>query len=242
MGQKVNPIGFRVAVTKDWRSRWFARKADFGDMLHEDLKIRAYVKEQLYQAAVSRIQIERFANRIRVTVHCARPGLVFRRGRKSEVDGIKEVLFKMTGGKEIYIDVVEVKRPELDAQLVAESIAGQLERRIGFRRAMKKAIRSTMDMGADGIKVRCGGRLGGAELARTEEYKEGRTPLHTLRADVQYGFAEASTPAGLCGVKVWLCLPEMTEEEKNALDSKTRKAPKGAARKPRGKRAQKQQA
>ena len=239
MGQKVNPIGFRVAVTKDWRSRWFARKADFGDMLHEDLKIRSYVKKQLYQAAVARIQIERFANRIRVTVHCARPGLVFRRGRRSEVDDLKQVLFGMTGGKEIYIDVVEIKRPELDAQLVAESIANQLERRIGYRRAMKKSIQSTMDMGADGIKIRCSGRLGNAELARTEEYKEGRTPLHTLRADVQYGFAEAHTTAGRCGVKVWLCMPEMTEEERNAFDAKTRKAPKGAARKPRGKRAQK---
>jgi small subunit ribosomal protein S3 len=229
-----------MAVTKDWRSRWFATKADFGDQLHEDLKIRAYVKDKLQQAGVSRVQIERFANRIRVTVYCARPGLVFRRGKRSELDTLKDTLFKMTGGKDIYIDVIEVKRPELDAQLVAESIAQQLKRRIGFRRCMKKAIQATMDQGAAGIKVRCGGRLGGAELARTEEYKQGRVPLHTLRADIQYGFYESKTQAGLIGVKVWICLPEMTEEEKNAFNAKAGKAPKGAARKPRGKRPAKQ--
>lgn len=242
MGQKVNPISFRIAVTKDWRSRWFANKADFGDMLHEDLKVRSYVKKELYQAGVSRVQVERFANRIRVTIHCARPGLVFRRGKRSELDQIKDALFKLTAGKDVYIDVVEVKRPELDAQLVAESVGQQLERRIGFRRAMKRTIQTAMEMGAEGIKIRCGGRLGGAELARTEEYKEGKVPLHTLRADVQYGFAEANTMAGKIGIKVWICRRELTEEEQNAIDAKTRKAPKGASRKHGGRRPAKQQA
>lgn len=239
MGQKVNPIGFRVTVTKDWRSRWFASKQRFGDQLHEDLKIRDYVKQQLAQAAVSRIQIERFANRVRVTVHTARPGLVLGR-RRTELDTLKDALVKLTGGKDIYIDVVEVRQPELDAQLVAENIAMQIERRISFRRAMKKAIQTAMDLGADGIRVRVGGRLNGAELARTEQYKDGKVPLHTLRANVDFGFAEARTVAGKIGVKVWLCTPEITEGEENASDAEARKAQKAAARKPRRKRAQRQ--
>ena len=239
MGQKVNPIGFRVAVTKDWRSRWFANKAKFGDLLHEDLKIREFVSRQLQQAAVSRVQIERFANRVRITVHSARPGLVFGR-KRSEYDSLRDALFKLTNGKDIYIDVIEVKKPELDAQLISENVALQLQRRISFRRAMKKAVQTAMDMGALGIKIRCGGRLGGAELARSEEYKDGKTPLHTLRANVFYGFSEARTPAGKIGVKAWVCLPEITEDEKNATTAKARKIPKGAARKPGRKRAEKQ--
>lgn len=241
MGQKVNPIGFRTAVTKDWRSRWFASKKQFGDLLHEDLMVRDYVKKQLSQAAVSRIQIERFANRVRITVHSARPGQVFGR-KRAEYDSLKDQLFKMTNGKDIYIDVVEVKHPELEAQLVAESIAQQLCRRIGFRRAMKKAVQTSMEMGALGIKIRCGGRLGGSELARSEEYKEGKVPLHTLRADVQYGFFEARTNAGAIGVKVWICRPENMEELKNATNAKKGKAPKGAKGKPRGKRNPQQSA
>jgi len=233
MGQKVNPIGFRINVTKDWRSRWFANKVNFGDMLHEDLMIRDFVKKLLISAAVARIQIERFANRVRVTVHSARPGLVFGR-KRAEYDNLRDALVKKTGGKDVYIDVVEVKKPELNAQLVAENIAMQLERRIGFRRAMKKSLQTAMDMGAQGIKVRCGGRLGGSELARTEQYKEGKTPLHTLRANVHYGFAEARTTAGKIGVKTWICLSDNMEEEQDAADAKTGKVPKGSARKPHG--------
>jgi small subunit ribosomal protein S3 len=237
MGQKVNPIGFRIAVTKDWRSRWYANKKEFGDMLHEDLLIRGFVKEQLRTASVARIQIERFANRVRITVKSARPGMVFGR-KRAEYDALKDKLFKMTGGKDIYIDVVEIKQPELEAQLVAENVAMQLERRIGFRRAMKKAVQTTMDMGADGIKIRCGGRLGNAELARTEEYKDGKVPLHTLRADVQYGFTEAKTTAGTLGVKVWICRPDNMEERRNAADAKKGKASQGSKRFQRGKRDQ----
>ncbi len=239
MGQKVNPIGFRVAVTKDWRSRWFATKQNFGDQLHEDLKVRKFVKQQLSQAAVARIQIERFANRMRVTVHSARPGIVFGR-RRGDLDQLRDKLYKLTGGKDIYIDVVEVKTPELDAQLVAENIAVQIERRISFRRAMKKAIQTSMDMGAEGIRIRVAGRLNGAELARTEQHKDGKVPLHTLRANVQYGFAEADTVAGKIGVKAWLCLPDNLEELNNAADAKKGKAPKGAARKGRRGRSPRQ--
>lgn len=237
MGQKVNPIAFRIAVTKDWRSRWFANKAAFGDALHEDLAIREHVRTSLKQAGISRVQIERSVNRVRVTVHTARPGLVFGR-KRAELDALKQQLHKLTGGKDVFIDVVEVKRPELDAQLVAESIATQIERRISFRRAMKKTMQTVMDMGADGVRLRCSGRLNGAELSRTEQYKMGKVPLHTLRANVQYGFAEASTPAGIIGVKTWICLPDNMEEDSDATDAKARKAPKGAARKPRRQRQQ----
>lgn len=238
MGQKVNPIGLRIAVTKDWRSRWFATKKNFADLLHEDLMIREFVKKQLMQAAVSRITIERFANRVRISVHSARPGLVFGR-KRSEYDALKDALFKMTNGKDIYVDVLEIKRPEVDAQLIAENIALQMERRVGFRRAMKKAVQTAMDMGALGIKVRCSGRLGGAELARTEQYKDGKTPLHTLRAAVDFGFAEAKTTAGKIGVKTWVCRPDEVKGDSDAINAETGKVPKGSARKPRRKSAQK---
>ena len=238
MGQKVNPIGLRVSVTKDWRSRWFATKKNFGNLLHEDLLIRDFVKKQLMQAAVSRITIERFANRVRISVHSARPGLVFGR-KRSEYETLKDALFKMTNGKDIYIDVLEIKRPEIDAQLIAENIALQIQRRIGFRRAMKKAVQTAMDMGALGIKIRCGGRLGGAELARTEQYKDGKTPLHTLRAAVDFGFAEARTAAGKIGVKTWVCHPESKEEKTDGSNAETGKIPKGPAGKPRRKHTQK---
>lgn len=235
MGQKVNPIVFRIGVTKDWRSRWFGNKNNFADLLHEDMAIRQHVKAELAQAGVSRIQIERFANRVRVTVHTARPGVVFGR-KRADLDTLKDSLHKLTKGKDVYIDVVEVRKPEIDAQLVAENIAAQIERRIGFRRAMKKAMQTAMDLGADGIKVRCAGRLNGAELARTELYKEGKVPLHTLRANVTYGFAEARTQAGKIGVKTWICLPENTEEDQYATDAKAGKVPKAAPGKPRRKR------
>lgn len=232
MGQKVNPIGFRLPVTRNWQSRWFARKTDFGPLLQEDLRIRAFVKDQLSQAAVSKVTIERFAKRLRVTVFSGRPGLVI--GRKGEaIDRLKLDISSLSGGKEVYLDIREIRNPEVDAQLVSENIAQQLERRINFRRAMKRAIQTAMDMGADGIRVRCAGRLNGAELARTEQYKDGRVPLHTLRANIEYGFAEARTLAGTIGVKVWICKPQSLEDEQNATDAKTRKASKGAAKSPR---------
>ncbi len=203
MGQKCNPIGLRVAVNKDWRSKWYAPKREYRQFLHEDLKIRDYLKKKLEQAAVPRIDIERAAQRIRVTVFTARPGIVI--GRKgTEIEKLKEDISRLTTVKEIYVEIQEVKQPETNAQLVAENVALQMERRISFRRAMKKAVQTTMNFGAEGIKIRCAGRLGGAELARTEGYKEGKVPLQTLRADIDYGFAEASTVYGKIGVKVWI--------------------------------------
>ena len=212
MGQKTNPIGLRIAVTKDWLSKWYAGKKDFGRLLVEDQKVREILKKKLESAAVPKIQIERAANRCRVTIFTARPGVVI--GRKgAEIDKLKEELSRLTG-KEIYVDIQEIKEPDLDAQLVAENVALQLERRISFRRAMKKAVQTAMDKGADGIKIRCAGRLGGAELARTESYHEGRVPLHTLRAKIEYGFAEANTVYGKLGVKCWICRGETKVERR----------------------------
>ena len=211
MGQKVNPIGFRVAVTKDWLSKWYADKKDYAPLLLEDIKVRDIVKKKLASAAVPKITIERYANRARITIHTARPGIVI--GRKgSEIDKLKEELGKLTG-KEIYVDIVEVKQPETDAQLVAENISLQLERRISFRRAMKKSVQTAMDFGAQGIKVACGGRLGGSEIARHEKYRVGKIPLHTLRADIDYGFTEAQTVYGKIGIKVWICKGERARKE-----------------------------
>ena len=211
MGQKTNPIGLRVAVNKDWRSKWYADKRDFGKLLTEDRRIRDILKKKLESASVPKIIIERAATRCRITIFTARPGVVI--GRKgAEIDKIKEELGKMTG-KEIYVDIQEVKTPEIDAQLVAENIALQLERRISFRRAMKKAVQTAMDFGATGIKVRCAGRLGGAELARVESYHEGSVPLHTLRANIDYGFAEALTLYGKLGIKCWICKGETKPEK-----------------------------
>ncbi len=206
MGQKTNPVGLRVAVNRDWRSKWFAGKKDFGGLLAEDREIREILKKKLESASVPQIRIERAANRCRITIMTARPGIVI--GRKgSEIDKLKEELSKMTG-KEIYVDIVEVKHPEIDAQLVAENVALQLERRVSFRRAMKKALQTAKDFGAEGIKIRCAGRLGGAELARVEQYHWGRVPLHTLRAEIDYGFAEANTVYGKLGIKCWVCKGE----------------------------------
>jgi small subunit ribosomal protein S3 len=203
MGQKVNPVGLRVAVTKDWLSKWYADKKEYAPLLLEDIKVRDIVKTKLAAAAVPKITIERYANRARITIFTARPGIVI--GRKgSEIDKLKEELNKLTG-KEIYVDIVEVKQPETNAQLVAENIALQLERRISFRRAMKKSVQTAMDFGALGIKIACGGRLGGSEIAKREKYRVGKIPLHTLRADIDYGFAEANTVYGKIGVKVWVC-------------------------------------
>lgn len=203
MGQKVNPIGFRLALNKDWRSRWFADKRDFGKLLKEDIDIRKMVTARLKDAAVSDVYIERYANRIRITIKTARPGLVI--GRKGEdIDRLREEIAAVTG-KEIYVEITEVKNPDLDAQLVAENVAMQLERRVSHRRAMKRALQLAMDNGALGIKVLVAGRLNGAEIARSESYKEGKIPLHTMRANIDYGTTEANTVAGIIGIKVWIC-------------------------------------
>jgi len=214
MGQKTNPIGLRVAVNKDWRSKWYSEKREFGKLLSEDREIRDLLKKKLESASVPRILIERATNRCRVTILTARPGVVI--GRKgAEIDKLKEELSLMTG-KEIYVDIVELKQPEIEAQLVAENVALQLERRVSFRRAMKKAVQVAKDFGAQGIKIRCAGRLGGAELARVEQYHWGRVPLHTLRADIDYGFAEAKTLYGKLGVKCWICKGDVRAEAKTA--------------------------
>jgi len=201
MGQKVNPIGFRVGYNKDWASRWFAKK-EYADFLHEDIKIRKFIKKKLRVAGVSSVEIERASDRARVKIHTARPGIIIGRGG-SEIDKLRDELQQMTG-KEIYVDIVEIKKPQTDAQLVAENIAQQLEKRVSFRRAMKKAISSCMMSGAGGIKVLVSGRLGGAEMARKQGYREGKIPLHTLRADIDYGFTESQTTYGIIGVKVWV--------------------------------------
>ncbi len=203
MGQKTNPIGLRIAVDKDWRSRWFSPKKEFGNLLNEDLKIRELVKKRLESAAVSQVRIERYANRVRINIFTARPGIVI--GRKGQdIERIRTELARITG-KEIYIEIQEIRDADTNAQLVAENIAMQMARRVSFRRAMKRAIKLAMDMGVEGIKIRVSGRLGGAELSRVEWYKEGKIPLHTLRANIDYGFAESPTTAGRIGVKVWIC-------------------------------------
>jgi small subunit ribosomal protein S3 len=199
MGQKVHPIGFRLGIIKTWDSRWFSQK-NYATLLHEDIKIRKIVKERLMHAGVSKIEIERAGQKAKINIHTARPGIII--GKKgAEVDKLKKDLEALTG-KQMYINIQEIRRPELDAQLVAENIALQLERRIAFRRAMKKSVTSALRLGALGIKITCAGRLAGAEIARTEWYREGRVPLHTLRADIQYGFFEAKTTMGQIGVKV----------------------------------------
>lgn len=223
MGQKTNPIGLRVGVNRDWRSKWYSAKKEFGTLLAEDRKIRGLLKKKLETASVPKILIERAANRCRITILTARPGVVI--GRKgAEIDKIKEELSKMTG-KEIYVDIMEIKSPETDAQLVAESVALQLERRVSFRRAMKKAVQTAKDFGADGIKIRCAGRLGGAELARVEKYHWGRVPLHTLRANVDYGFAEANTVYGKLGIKCWVCKGENKPQKKGEAATESAAAP-----------------
>lgn len=203
MGQKVNPIGFRVGVNHAWGSRWFAPKKTFGALLVEDQKIREACKKRLAEAGLSKIEIERYANRVRVTLLSARPGVII--GRKGgDVEAMRADLEKMTK-KEVYLEIREVNGPDADAQLVAESIAQQLERRIMLKRAMKRAIKVAMDLGVEGIKVKAGGRINGAEIARVEWSREGKVPLHTLRANIDYGFAEANTTAGKIGIKVWIC-------------------------------------
>lgn len=204
MGQKVNPIGFRLAVRRDWQSRWFARKGDFARNLKEDYEIREFLNEKFRYAAVPRIFIERAGNRVRIKVYTARPGIVI--GRKgAELEKIKEQLNKIVS-RDVLLDIQEVKKPDLVAQLVAESVALQLERRISFRRAIKKGVQSTMSLGAKGVRLQISGRLGGSDIARTESARAGSVPLHTLRANIDYGFAEARTVYGIIGVKCWICL------------------------------------
>lgn len=202
MGQKIHPHGFRVGIIKDWDTRWFASKKDFADYLIEDHKIRNFLKKKLYPAGISRIEIERAANKITINIHTAKPGIVIGRGGTG-VEAIKADLVKLVG-KPCSINIIEVKRPDVDAQLVAEAVAAQLERRTSFRRAMKQTIGRAMKSGAKGIKIACSGRLGGAEIARSENYHEGSIPLQTIRADIDYGFAEAKTTYGRIGVKVWI--------------------------------------
>ena len=216
MGQKVNPIGMRLGVNRTWESRWYAEKGEYANLLHEDLKIRAMVFKELRQAGISRVVIERPHKKCRVTIHSARPGVII--GKKgADIEKLKQRIGKMTDS-EVVLNIVEVRKPEVDAQLVAESIAQQLERRVGFRRAMKRAVQSAMRLGALGIRINCGGCLGGAEIARTEWYREGRVPLHTLRADIDYGVAEAMTAYGICGVKIWIFKGEIMEHDPMARD------------------------
>ncbi|BCS80841.1 30S ribosomal protein S3 [Anaerocellum diazotrophicum] len=203
MGQKVHPKGFRIGIIRDWDSRWFANDKDFQKYVLEDFKIRRHIKEKLYHAGISRIEIERAAKRVKVIIHTAKPGIVIGRAG-SGVEALRKELEKLTGGKTISLDIKEIKVPELDAQLVAENIAAQLEKRVSFRKAMKQAMARALRSGAKGIKTMVSGRLGGADIARTEWYKEGRIPLQTLRADIDYGFAEAHTTYGRIGVKTWI--------------------------------------
>jgi small subunit ribosomal protein S3 len=219
MGQKINPIGLRLGITRNWEGRWFAQGKDYCDLLHEDIAIRKEIKSRFYHAGVARVDIERAANRAKITIHTARPGIII--GRKgAEIDKFRKELESRTH-KQISINIEEVKRPDLSAQLVGENIASQLMRRIGFRRAMKKTVLASVKAGAQGIKIQCSGRLGGAEIARTEWYREGRVPLHTLRADIDYGFAEAKTKYGVIGIKVWIFLREVLEDSRKPLVAET---------------------
>lgn len=217
MGQKVNPIGLRLGINRTWESRWFAGK-DYSSKLLQDIKLRAYVFKNLKQASISRVVIERAANKITVTIHAARPGVII--GKKgSDIEKLRKDLSKLTGG-EITLNIVEVRKPELDAQLVADGITQQLERRVSFRRAMKKAVQSSLRFGAGGIRVNCSGRLAGAEIARREWYREGRVPLHTLRADVDYATSEALTTYGIIGVKIWIFKGEILGHDPMARDKR----------------------
>ncbi|ALV29320.1 30S ribosomal protein S3 [Pannonibacter sp. Q-1] len=216
MGHKVNPIGMRLGINRTWDSRWFANKGEYGKLLHEDFRIREYLMNELKQAAVSKIVIERPHKKCRVTIHSGRPGVVI--GKKgADIDKLRKKLAAITDA-EVHINIVEVRKPEIDATLVAASIAQQLERRVAFRRAMKRAVQSAMRLGALGIRINCGGRLGGAEIARVEWYREGRVPLHTLRADIDYGTATAHTAYGACGVKVWIFKGEILEHDPMASE------------------------
>lgn len=215
MGQKVNPNGIRLGITEDWRAKWFAKSGDYADYLNDDLKIREYIRKKLKKAAISRIQIERPARNARITIHSARPGSII--GKKGgDIDTLREDISRMVGVP-VHVNIEEIRKPEMDATLVAESVAQQLERRVMFRRAMKRAVQTTMKAGAEGIRVNIAGRLGGAEIARTEWYREGRVPLHTFRANIDYGTAEAHTTYGIIGIKVWIFKGEVVAQEPEAV-------------------------
>jgi small subunit ribosomal protein S3 len=232
MGNKVNPVGMRLQVNRTWDSRWYADKKDYGNLLLEDLKIKDFVKKECKQAGVSRVIIERPHKKCRVTIHTARPGVII--GKKgADIETLRKKLANLTDS-ELHLNIIEVRKPELDAALVGESIAQQLERRVSFRRAMKRAVQNAMRMGALGIRVNVSGRLGGAEIARTEWYREGRVPLHTLRADIDYALSEAMTPYGIIGIKVWIFKGEIMEHDPSARDRRQAElqdgpAPRGAA-------------
>ena len=212
MGQKINPIGFRLGINRTWDSRWYANDGEYGDLLHEDFKIRNYIEKELKQAAISKVVIERPHKKCRVTIHSARPGLII--GKKgADIEKLRRKVSQMTNA-ETHLNIVEVRKPEIDAALIAQSIAQQLERRVAFRRAMKRAVQSAMRLGAEGIRINCAGRLGGAEIARMEWYREGRVPLHTLRAHVDYAVGEAKTTYGVIGVKVWVFTGEVFEADR----------------------------
>lgn len=238
MGQKINPTGFRLAVSRNWTSRWFAGSRTFADMLNEDLKVRNYLKKKLAHASVSKVMIERPAKDARITIHSARPGVVI--GKKGEdIEGLKADLRRLLGVQMVHVNIEEVRKPETDAQLIADSIAQQLEKRIMFRRAMKRAMQNAMRLGAHGIKIMSSGRLNGAEIARTEWYREGRVPLHTLRADIDYGFSEAKTTYGVIGIKVWVYKGEYVAKTEQPVSPgvTTPAGDEPAARKPRRSRA-----
>ena len=227
MGNKVNPVGMRLQVNRTWDSRWFADTKDYGDLLLEDIKIRQFIKKECKQAGVSRVIIERPHRKCRVTVHTARPGVII--GKKgADIETLRKKLGAMTDS-ELHLNIVEIRKPELDAQLVAESIAQQLERRVSFRRAMKRSVQNAMRMGSLGIRVNVSGRLGGAEIARSEWYREGRVPLHTLRADIDYALAEAKTPYGIIGIKVWIFKGEILEHDPSARDRRQQELQEGPA-------------
>jgi len=225
MGQKVNPIGMRLGINRTWDSRWYADGAEYGKLLHEDLNIRTFLEKRLKQAGVSRIIIERPHKKCRVTIYSARPGVVI--GKKgADIEKLRQLIMKMTDA-DVHLNIVEVRKPELDANLVAENIAQQLERRVAFRRAMKRSVQSAMRMGAGGIRITAGGRLGGAEIARVEWYREGRVPLHTLRADIDYGTTEALTAYGIIGLKVWIFKGEILEHDPMAQERRLKEAQLG---------------
>jgi len=228
MGQKVNPIGMRLQVNRTWDSRWFADSKDYGNLLLEDLRMRDFIHEECRQAGVSRVIIERPHKKCRVTIHTARPGVII--GKKgADIETLRKKLANMTRS-ELHLNIVEVRKPEIDAVLVAESIAQQLERRVSFRRAMKRSVQNAIRMGALGIRVNVSGRLGGAEIARTEWYREGRVPLHTLRADIDFALGEAKTPYGVIGVKVWIYKGDILEHDPQAHDRRLAEAAEGGAR------------
>jgi len=230
MGQKVNPIGLRLGINRTWESRWFARR-DYGNLLHEDLRLRKFLGDRLAQAGASRVVIERAAKKTRITIHSARPGVVI--GKKgADIEKLKSDVQKYTTD-EVHLNIVEIRKPEIDAKLVAENIAQQLERRVAFRRVMKRSVQTAMRLGALGIRITCAGRLGGAEIARVEWYREGRVPLHTLRADIDYGIATAFTTYGTCGVKVWIFKGEIMEHDPFATEKRQASETEASNRPPR---------